>query len=667
MTATEATAHVGQDLTPTDFDNLAARWIDPATAKAAMLRRVDSSTGMQIVGRKKGNYAGVVIPYVRPGDGAVVHHRLRRDVPDLEIVAGNKHKESAKYLGPPERGNRLYFPPNCTPAQLADATLPVVVCEGEFKVLAAWRLANHETASPRFLPVGVGGVYGWKGTTGKLTGPNGERLDEKGPIPDLDLIEWKGRRVSIAFDADFATKDQVKAARWQLSRELRSRGAEVGFLEWKPTEGKGLDDHLAAVGPERALDEIGGVDFNRISGWRAHLLVSESGRPKALLENAACAIERAPEFEGVLAFDEFRLRTVALRPAPWGRPLTGGFWTESDDIEVTRWLQRERIEVSKETAGLAVQLVAARTRIHEVRDYLNSLEWDGRVRCDSWLLDYCGVPSTDAEPNIYAMAVGRAWLISAIARVMQPGCKVDHTLVLEGRQGIGKSKALAALGGKWFTDHLPPDLNSKDAALSLAGVWIVELSELNALSRHEQSAVKAYLTRQCDRYRPPYARRTEDAPRMCVFAGSTNQSEWSSDETGGRRYWPVECRGTIDDIGLARDRDQIWAEAAERYRQGQIWWIDDSDILEDAQEEQAARFTPDPWQEGIRDYLELFQTTTIPEILRSHLKLDESATTQQHYNRVSRCLKSLRWEKCRLPETVIDGKRTRLRGYRRSS
>src|SRR5207248_7666624 len=118
------------------------------------------------------------------------------------------------------------------------------------------RVTNHGSATrPRFLPVGVPGVYNWRGTSGKTVGPDGRRLDVKGAIPDLDWIDWDGRRAVIAYDADAVTKDLVRIARSELAAHLRGRGALVGFLEWDVGRGKGADDHLAIVGPETVLEE----------------------------------------------------------------------------------------------------------------------------------------------------------------------------------------------------------------------------------------------------------------------------------------------------------------------------------------------------------------------------------------------------------------------------
>ena len=140
-----------------------------------------------------------------PGESHVREWRLRRDHPDIEYKDG-KPKERGKYLSPPGRKNMIYFVPGISPDLVKAIATPVIVTEGEFKTLALWRLANHESTAPRFLPLGLGGVWNWRGMIGKTTGPNGDRRDVKGVIPDLDLVAWEGRRVIIAFDADADTE-----------------------------------------------------------------------------------------------------------------------------------------------------------------------------------------------------------------------------------------------------------------------------------------------------------------------------------------------------------------------------------------------------------------------------------------------------------------------------
>jgi hypothetical protein len=253
----------GNALTDTDYENLARRWIDKKLAERAGIRRVDSDSGRLLVGRRDhGAYQGLGIPYFLPGDSRIREWRLRRDHPDIEYVGG-KPKECGKYLSPPGRKNMLYFVPDASANLLKSVAAPVVVTEGEFKTLALWRLANYKSSIPQFLPLGLSGVWNWRGTVGKTTGPNGDRRDVKGVIPDLDLVVWESRRVIIAFDADANKNEKVEIARSLLARELRMRGAEVGLLTWDMAQGKGIDDLLANVGPEKVLELLEGVDFEK--------------------------------------------------------------------------------------------------------------------------------------------------------------------------------------------------------------------------------------------------------------------------------------------------------------------------------------------------------------------------------------------------------------------
>jgi hypothetical protein len=253
----------GPALTDADYASLAGRWIDRELAAAAKIRRVDSGTGRSLVGRQDhASYEGLAIPYFLPGESRIREWRLRRDHPEIEYRDG-KPRERGKYLSPPGRKNMIYFVPGISLDLVKAVATPVIVTEGEFKTLALWRLANHESIAPRFLPIGLGGVWNWRGTVGKTTGPNGDRRDVKGVIPDIDIVTWESRRVIIAFDADAEKNEQVEVARSLLARELRTRGAEVAFITWDIAQGKGIDDLLAKVGPEKVWDLVEAADFEK--------------------------------------------------------------------------------------------------------------------------------------------------------------------------------------------------------------------------------------------------------------------------------------------------------------------------------------------------------------------------------------------------------------------
>ena len=200
-------------------------------------------------------------------------------------------------------------------------------------------------------------------------------------------------------------------------------------------------------------------------------------------------------------------------------------------------------------------------------------------------------------------AVAARWLISAVARIQRPGCQADSVLLLEGPQGIGKSTALRVLASdEWFADHIS-DLGSKDSRLELHGKLVLELAELDKIRRSKIERVKAFITSRTDHFRPPYGRRAETVPRSCVFAASVNDETPLTDETGNRRFWPVRC-GAINIEKLAELRDQLWAEAYQRYRDGTPWWLDSAELNDAATAEQAKRYDPGVWDDVILEWIE---------------------------------------------------------------
>jgi predicted P-loop ATPase len=286
------------------------------------------------------------------------------------------------------------------------------------------------------------------------------------------------------------------------------------------------------------------------------------------------------------------------------------------------------------------------------------------ARLAQWTIAYLGADDTELN-----RAFGARWMISAVARIMQPGCKADHMLILEGPQGSRKSSAIKTLAGtEWFTDELA-EIGSKDAAQQMRGIWIIEIAELDAISRAEVSRIKAFLTRTTDRYRPPYERYIVTVPRQCVFAGSVNPETYLRDETGNRRFWPVSC-GNIDIDALARDRDQLWAEAVARYREGAIWWLDEPALVASAKSEQDQRYQADAWDARIDRWLSYerrrvnhdygsyddwrdeeverpspLTDTSVGEILEGALGIEPARWTRVDQMRVTAYLKARGWDR----------------------
>lgn len=382
--------------------------------------------------------------------------------------------------------------------------------------------------------------------------------------------------------------------------------------------------------------------------WIAKLIRSgTNGPPKPVLANALLPLREAAAWRGVLRYDALALRVEVSRPPPWVREMPeDGWkprpWTDQDDRLCAEWLQRQGILIGPPGAADAAETVAYENSFHPVREYLRSLKWDGTSRLNLWLHTYFG-----AEPLPYHELVGSKWIISAVARAMKPGEKVDCMLILEGRQGLGKGRSLAALMPKtaWLSTDVK-EFGSLESARSLAGRWIIESAELEGLRGKQGNKpigedAKAFLSRDIDIYRAPYGRRTQDHPRQCIFAGTTNQAESLTDITGNRRFWPVACQQARPDE-LIRDRDQLWAEALHRYQQGEKWWLETSEDQAVAAEQQEARVEGDPLEEKIAAYLEGKDEVTTSDLF-AHLEYPTARWTTGEARRLGGLLRKQGW------------------------
>jgi len=384
-------------------------------------------------------------------------------------------------------------------------------------------------------------------------------------------------------------------------------------------------------------------------------MVDDKGRIVANLANAMVALRRAPEFSGLLRYDQMLAAPLLCGPTPvYGRasnhPLGAReeAWrerpvTDTDVSAIQEWLQLSSLSrIGKDTAHQAVDLAAQEKSFHPVRDYLNSLIWDRRDRLSIWLSYYLGV---DASP--YTKAIGQMFIISTVARIFRPGCKADYMMILEGVQGDGKSTACEILAGNWFSDNLPDASSGKDVYQHLAGKWLIEIGEMSAMSKADSTALKAFITRSVERYRPSYGRKEVIQPRQCIFIGTTNKAVYLRDETGGRRFWPVKVT-SIDLDALRQDRDQIFAQAVYAYRNGAAWWPDGDFEREHIAPEQEERFDADAWEQTVRTHLETVSKTTIGDIAREGLHIETPKIGRAEQNRIAAILERLGWH--RLPK-----------------
>lgn len=384
-------------------------------------------------------------------------------------------------------------------------------------------------------------------------------------------------------------------------------------------------------------------------GWRKKLLKSD-GVLIDCRENIYLFLKHHPKWRGVLWVDEFAHKVVKRSPAPWDDAQTfkpGTPWGEDEDLRLGMWLAQQPglLVRSAEALATSVGWVARESRWHPVREYLDGLVWDGVERLPHWLHDFLGLQRTE-----YAALSGKLFLIGMVARIYEPGCQMRSMPILEGTQFRGKSTALRILGGEWFSDA-NIDLNNKDSYQLIQGKWLYEIAELDAFNRAESTRIKAFISSCKDRFRAPYDRAPRDWVRQTVFCGSTNQSEYFKDQTGNTRYWPwlVEQVDCINLDGLTAVRDQLFAEAVARYKNGERWHPTSDEQRRLFEPEQESREIGDLWQPIIAKWLRTrtAERVTATEIICDCLEIDAGKidSARQMSTRIGIAMKRLGWHK----------------------
>jgi len=396
--------------------------------------------------------------------------------------------------------------------------------------------------------------------------------------------------------------------------------------------------------------------------WERFFEKNQYGQYKASVRNVELALNNDPGWRGVLGFCEFSYSIIKRSESPLKHSELGE-WNDSDAAALRIWMSyKYGFTPSHSDIADALSVVARKRSFHPVREYLNKLKWDGVHRLSTWLNQ--AFKSTDSEE--YLRIVGPKVLVGAVARVMQPGCKMDNVMILEGEQGKGKSTTIKRLFGEWFTDA-PLPIGDKDAYMVIQGKWGLEIAELDAFHKAEVTALKHFFSQQIDRFRPAYGRVAQDHPRQTVFWASTNQDVYLRDYTGNRRFWPLYC--TVVNAQWVHDnRDQLWAEATHLYNKGYRWWVsretpEDEEEWLTVTEVQDSRLQRDPWEDKLAPWLDEqskpWLTTT--EILEDCIGLDSAHQQQAHMNRLGPIMRSLGWRNKRERVPGKNGKERQIR------
>jgi predicted P-loop ATPase len=356
--------------------------------------------------------------------------------------------------------------------------------------------------------------------------------------------------------------------------------------------------------------------------------------------NCAKALELAPEFAGCLAYDLWHGRTEIRSDCPAG---LAGPWQDNCITTAAIWLQSLGIQATRGVVDAAAEAVARRHAFNPVTDCFGGLVWDKVPRLDDWLVTYCRAEDTPVN-----RLIGRKFLIGMMARAFRPGCRVDHMLVLKGRQGAGKSTVASVLGGAWHSQDLP-DFRHKDSQIIATSYLVVEIPDLAAFPRSEIEHIKAFVTRTADTFRAPYGRHMETRPRRCVFIATHNPTGagFLTDLSGNRRFWPVAV-GDADIEALARNRDQLLAEAVHAYRAKEPHWVVDEDervLLEQVQEKDVIG---EPWEDALGHWAAAQEKAfTILEAAQGALAMREADVGQSVATRIGGVFAALGWIKHR--------------------
>jgi len=369
---------------------------------------------------------------------------------------------------------------------------------------------------------------------------------------------------------------------------------------------------------EQAKGEFGddvAVLTEEDTDWVAELTTTKQGKYEETIDNMLIILRNDPNLKGIGAHNLFNDRNEVKRKLPWLR--SGDYWTDIDDAGLRHYMEKVYELQGRNKLTDALSLIFEENSYHPVKNYLKGLKWDNKPRLETLFVDYLG-----AEDTPYTRTVTRKTLVAAVSRIFKPGCKFDYMLTLIGKQGIGKSYILKKIAMNWFSDSIT-DIKGKEAYEALDGVWIMEMGELAALKKSERETIKGYISKQEDTYRKAFARNVTVNKRQCIFIGTTNDSEFLNDPTGGRRFWVLETNEskrakTVWDDMTQQEIDQLWAEAMHYYHKGENIMHLDKAIIESATTLQARHSQHNAYIGIVEEFIKVkltsdWETKTIPE------------------------------------------------------
>ena len=406
--------------------------------------------------------------------------------------------------------------------------------------------------------------------------------------------------------------DLVRIHKYRNLDEDAAEGTPTGRLpSYKAMQDLAMEDSAVkeTIGKEKMAQiadeftEVSDEDIKNLdTKWTASLDVNRWGRYESTPHNIKLILENDPNLKSRFAVNEFSHRICVIKPLIWRKDKKNlGDWTDFDDSCLRNYLSDVYGIAGENKIKDARNEIVSKNSFNPLKDYIDSLQWDGKERLDSFFIDYLGAEDT---PLVRAMT--RKTICAGAARVLDPGCKWDYVLTLVGGQGIGKSYTVKRLGKKWSSDSLV-SVVGKEGMEQIQGFWVIEIAELSALRKAEAEQVKHFITKTEDSFRPSYGKNTERYPRQCIFFATTNNRDFIRDQTGGRRWWAIDVdasRRKLNPFEMTEETvDQIWAEAKYRYAIGEKLYLDEA-MEQEAKKIQEQHTEESPLAGMIREFIE---------------------------------------------------------------
>lgn len=456
--------------------------------------------------------------------------------------------------------------------------------------------------------------------------------------PELEMFCRYGRSVYLGFDRDLLDKPQVRRALHNLGRMIAAKGAMVFVLEWNNLY-KGIDDFIASGGTIGDRLE----QAKTLEEWRSDWEEEEEDRSD--IETCKLALRYRlveDKLRGRVRWNDLKA-IVELDGQP----------ADLDDLRLYLAL-KHNIDIPAEDCCQIITYLAKQQMFNPVAEYLHQCA--ALYEPDDELLDSVARTYLGADSPLHTTFI-RKTLISAVARALSPGCKVDSVCILSGAQGVGKSSFWRVLAGDWFDDSVG-SVSDKDERLKLHQAWFVEWAELEAVFRRKDvSAVKAFITTQSDQIRPPYGRVVKEFPRPSVIVGTTNFDEFLADPTGNRRFWVVPIQAEAIPLDeLVSERDRIWAAATHAFLRGEAWTLPE-EMKQAASDAGREYELSDPWETPVLNFVEGLDRVSIEDILTQALSIDIDRQDRAAQMRVANLLKGNGWTTKRV---VVHARRRRF-------